>query len=123
MDANTVEMVRNELAQYVRSKIEIERIFLARYGEGTYDRANKERANLELSYEFLAHPDLETKIIDLIVNNALQIRGSYYDEKLPSDIAMKRFMFNLKEYLHPQQIVRLAHLYNEQLKEQTNIKR
>lgn len=118
MDANTRNVLKNEVYKYVEKTIDEDKILLAEYGENTYNKIGKERANLRLYSSLITNPELKANIISLIVDYAFKYREVYYKDNLEENLSNALFMRNIKSFLHPQQIISLAHLFNKQLETQ-----
>ena len=110
-----------EVRKYVNDNI-INGLLIG-FGEGVYNRNEKERRNLTLCSKLLANPELKAQIVEKIVNDGLNHALVNFKPTYDNDLKDKIFMRKIYDYLNVYQIVSLACYFDDQMTKENALSR
>ncbi len=102
-----------EIYNYVNDNI-ISSLLIG-YGEGVYNRNEKERRNLTLCNKLLSNPDLKNTIVSKIVEVGITLSSPYFKPNAVPELRKELFMRKLHQVLSLDQIVEYAIKFNNDL--------
>ena len=108
-----INVYANQIREYVEQNLDM--ALLAGYSDGTYDRINKERENLNLYRNMVLNPELREQIITNIVSYTIKNTNASFKPELPKNACDSYYMNAVKSFLNSHQLVLLAKYFNQEV--------
>ena len=108
-----INVYANQIREYVEQNLDM--ALLAGYSDGTYDRINKERENLNLYRNMVLNPELKEKIIAKITEYVISKLQTSFKAELPESSRESYYMNSVKTFLDSHQMVLLAKKFSQEI--------